>query len=63
VLRGLPSGTYYVAAVPSLPRDGDDAWQDPAFLDALTPRASTAAVDEGERTSIDVRLAADVVVR
>jgi hypothetical protein len=63
VLRGLPSGTYYVAAVPSLPRDGDDAWQDPAFLETLTPRASTAAVDEGAHTSIDVRLDADIAVR
>jgi hypothetical protein len=55
-LTGLPSGTYYAAAVPQLPLEGDDAWQDPEFLDTLIPRASAITLTEGQQLSLDVRV-------
>jgi hypothetical protein len=58
-LPGLPSGTYYAAAVARLPPEGDDAWQDPEFLDALIPRASTVTIAEGQQLSLNVRVTAD----
>jgi protocatechuate 3,4-dioxygenase beta subunit len=58
-LTGLPSGTYYAAAVAQLPSDGEEAWQDPEFLDALIPRASTITITEGQQLSLNVQVAAD----
>ena len=54
-LTGLPSGIYYVAAVAQLP-PGEDAWQDPEFLDALIPRASTVTIADGQQLSLTVRV-------
>ena len=56
-VAGLPSGSYYAAAVAALPDDGEDAWQDPAFLDSLMPSASTVLIGEGQRVSVNPRLA------
>jgi hypothetical protein len=60
-LTGLPAGTYYAAAVARLPLDGEDAWQDPEFLDALIPGASTVTITitEGQQLSLSLRVAAD----
>jgi protocatechuate 3,4-dioxygenase beta subunit len=58
-LTGLPSATYYAAAVAQLPPEGVDAWQDPEFLDALIPRASTVTITEGQQLSLNVRVTAD----
>jgi hypothetical protein len=58
-LTGLPSGTYYTAAVAQLPLDGEDAWQDPEFLEALIPRASTVTITEGQQLALNVRVTAD----
>jgi hypothetical protein len=55
-IRGLPSGTYYVAAVSRLPPDGPHAWRDPDFLAAATARATTVSIAEGSTTSVRVRL-------
>ena len=33
--RACRAGSYYAAAVAKLPPDGDDAWQDPAYLESL----------------------------
>ena len=54
---GLPPGSYYAAAVATLPDDGDEAWQDLAFLDSLMPSASTVLVGEGQRVTVNPRLA------
>jgi len=45
--------------VARLPLDGEDAWQDPEFLDALIPRASTITITEGQQLSLSARVAAD----
>ena len=58
-LAGLPSGTYYAAAVRQPPSDGADAWQDPEFLDGLIPRASTVSVADGQQLSLSLRVATD----
>jgi len=56
-IRGIPPGDYHVAvladsAVPA----GDEAWQDPQFLESIAGRAARATVNEGQKLSIDVRL-------
>jgi protocatechuate 3,4-dioxygenase beta subunit len=55
-LDGLPPGSYYASAVAQLPADGSDAWQDPAFLESLVPRASSFALGEGERRVLNLKL-------
>ncbi|HEV3057948.1 MAG TPA: carboxypeptidase-like regulatory domain-containing protein [Vicinamibacterales bacterium] len=58
---GLPFGTYYVVAVPHLPQEGPgdtDAWQDPDFLNAVVPFASTITIRDGEKQTITLHLAA-----
>ncbi len=55
-LAGLPPGSYYAAAVAKLPADGDDAWQDPAFLESLATRATTLALGEGQKRILTLKL-------
>jgi hypothetical protein len=55
-IAGLPPGTYYVAAVAQLPAGGDEAWQDPAFLTSLLPRASTATLGDGDTRTLNLRV-------
>jgi protocatechuate 3,4-dioxygenase beta subunit len=55
---GLPAGAYYVAAVERVPPDGDDAWQETAYLDSLTRRASTVTLGVGQKASVALRLSA-----
>jgi hypothetical protein len=56
-LSGLPYGSYYAAAVAQLPTEGEDAWQDPAFLESLVTRASTVTLGEAQKISLSLRLA------
>jgi len=53
---GLPAGTYYVAAAGPFPPDGDEGWQDPAFLTSLIPRASTATLGDADTRTLNLRL-------
>jgi hypothetical protein len=58
-ISGLPPGDYFVAAVPnttSVLKEGVDAWQDPEFLESLTPRAARAALTDGQKLSISARM-------
>jgi carboxypeptidase family protein len=55
-LTGLPFGSYYAVAVPSLPSDGDQAWQDPQFLTSLIPRASAVTLGDAQRVTLNLRL-------
>ena len=55
-IAGLPFGSYYVAAVASLPFSGADDWQDPAFLETLVFRASTVTLAEGRKETIKLEL-------
>ena len=48
-LRGLPEGTYLVAAASKLP----EAWQQADFLERLSPVA-TITLREGERVTLDL---------
>ncbi len=55
-IASLAPGVYYVAAVRSTPLDGEDAWQDPAFLESLTPIATTLTVRESEAQTLVLRV-------
>jgi len=59
-IRSLPPGEYHVAALAdtTVPADSDEAWQDPQFLESIAGRAARAALNEGQKLSIDVRLIA-----
>jgi hypothetical protein len=48
-IRGLPDGAYYAAAVRRAPADGDDAWQDPEYLDTMLRSATTVTLQAGQR--------------
>jgi hypothetical protein len=56
-LIGVPSGSYYAAAVTRLPVEGEEAWQDPAFLDTLAFHATTVTLGEGQRQVLNLKLA------
>ena len=51
----VPAGSYYAAAVAQLPSDGDEAWQDPAFLESLVGRATSFALGEGQSQALTLR--------
>lgn len=55
-LAAVPAGTYYVATVASIPIDGPDAWQDPAFLESLAAVATPVTIGDGERRTVNLRL-------
>ena len=57
-IRALPPGSYYAAAVARLPADGNEAWQDPAFLEGLIRSASSAVISEGQSQTIKLRIGA-----
>jgi len=56
---GLSAGAYYVVALASLPTDGDGAWQDPSFLEALSSSATTVTVGEGDKQIVTLRITGD----
>ena len=58
-IAGIPGGAYYVAAVGSVPADGDDAWQDPAYLEPLAGLATAVTLREGEKHTMILRLTGD----
>ena len=47
-IEALPPGSYSAVAVSALPADGDDAWQDPAWLALLLRDAVTVPLANGE---------------
>jgi len=57
-IEGLPEDIYYVVASPQLPADGDEAWQEPEYLDAISARASTVSVTAGNLTNLSLRVTA-----
>jgi len=57
-LIGLPYGTYYAAAVARTPIDDPDAWQDPAWLESLRFSATTLTLGDGEKQTLNLRVAA-----
>ena len=56
-VAGLPSGSYYAAAVDKAPNDGDDAWQDPEYLRTLVTRALSVTLGNGQTVPLALRLA------
>jgi hypothetical protein len=42
--------------VRNVPTDGDEAWQEPAFLESLIPGAVSVLIGEGSRSSVNLRL-------
>ena len=55
-IGGLPAGQYYAVPLREVPTDGDDAWQEPAFLESLIPGASSVLIGDGGRASANFRL-------
>jgi hypothetical protein len=57
-VRGLPPSDYYVAPVTGwrVLKDGDDAWQDPEFLESVALRATRATLAEGGRVALAAKL-------
>jgi hypothetical protein len=57
-VRGLPPSDYYVAPMGgwSVLKDGDDAWQDPEFLESIALRAARATLGEGGRVALSAKL-------
>jgi hypothetical protein len=53
-VEGLPAGSYYVAAVASLPGGGTNAWRDPAFLDSLVAPSTSVSVGDGGRAEVTI---------
>jgi hypothetical protein len=49
-LTGLPAGSYFVVAVPTVPA-GDEAWRDPAYLDSIIANATVITVGDGENAA------------
>ena len=47
-IEALPPGSYSAVAVSALPSDGEDAWQDPAWLASLLRDAATVPLANGE---------------
>jgi len=54
-VTGLPTGTYFVAAVMTTPA-GDDAWGDPLFLDGLRPTATALSISDDQAQSVTLRV-------
>jgi protocatechuate 3,4-dioxygenase beta subunit len=50
---GLPTGSYYAASADG-PEAGEDAWQDPEYLESLVPGATTVSVVEGMKDTVTV---------
>ena len=55
-IEGLPQDGYYVVAAPQLPTDGEEAWTEPGYLDAMSARASTVTVTAGSLSSLNLRV-------
>jgi hypothetical protein len=56
-IRGLPPANYFAVAVDRMQgTEGFGEWQDPMFLDAMTPRAARVTVTEGRKLSVTLRL-------
>jgi hypothetical protein len=54
-IRGLPAGTYFLAALTDI---DPDEWKDPAFLAQLVPASIKLALAEGETKTQSLRLTA-----
>jgi 5-hydroxyisourate hydrolase-like protein (transthyretin family) len=55
-IAGLPPGSYYAAAAAKLPADGNDAWQDPAYLESLVQRATAFSLGEGQKQTLSLKI-------
>jgi hypothetical protein len=53
-VRNLPPGEYFVAAVTDVEFN---AWFDPAFLSELVPASTKVTFSEGEKKTLDLRIA------
>ena len=55
VIRRLPPGEYFVAAVARRSNELADEWQDPRFLESLAPGATRIVLAEGQKVSVSPR--------
>ncbi|PYR49623.1 MAG: hypothetical protein DMF95_11820 [Acidobacteria bacterium] len=55
-VTGLPSGSFFVTCVERLPAEGDEAWQDPAYLETLVARSRMVTMIEGQKQALNLRL-------
>jgi hypothetical protein len=56
IVRRLPPGDYFVAAVAGKTDDGPDEWQNPALLEALGSKATRVVLIEGDKRALDLVL-------
>lgn len=52
---GVPPGSYFAVALAAIPA-GDDAWQDPMFLDSIRPAAAVISIGEGVTDTVALRM-------
>ena len=52
---GIPAGSFFAVALRELPA-GDDAWQDPAFLEAIRPMATGISIGDSQAETVVLRL-------
>jgi protocatechuate 3,4-dioxygenase beta subunit len=57
-VEGLPEDSYFVVASPQLPADGEEAWQEPEYLDTSSARASVVNVTAGNVANLNLRVTA-----
>jgi hypothetical protein len=56
-ILGLPPGEYFAAAVDAMQgTEGFGEWQDPAFLDSLTSRATRVTLNDAQHLSLTLRV-------
>ena len=53
-VEGLPPGSYYVAAVASLPAGGPGAWRDPTFLESLVAPSTNVVIGDGGQAAVNL---------
>jgi hypothetical protein len=51
----LPARSRYATDVTHVPVEGNEVWQDPAFLDTLACHATTVMVGEDQRQALNLK--------
>ncbi len=56
MVTALPPGSYYAAVVARSPDDGDEAWRDPEYLEALVSSSQAVTLSDGDQQALRLRL-------
>jgi hypothetical protein len=55
-LASVPPGSYYAAAVATIPPDGNDAWEEPAYLESLVAHSRELSFGDGQKQILNLKL-------